>query len=71
MKKQPLHLIFLLKSNRLGLRMEGREDSCPGQADCPQCSLATKDGEARGRTLAVFSLLSSFPYSFTHSFIHL
>ena len=67
MKKQPRHLIFLLKSNRLGLRMEGGSDPVR-QADCPQCSLATKDGEARVRDLGCLLFFSLF-ISLIHSLI--
>lgn len=70
MKKQPRHLIFLLKSNRLGLCMEGGSDPVC-QADSPQRSLATKDGEAPVKDLGcllIFSL-SSFPL-LIHSFVH-
>lgn len=49
--------------------MEGGSDP-NRQADCPQCSLATKDGEARVKDLGCLLFFSSFPYSFTHSFIH-
>ena len=71
MKKQPRHLIFLLKSNRLGLCMEeGSDPVC--QADSPQRSLATKDGEAPVKDLGcllIFSLFISFTHSLIRSFI--
>ena len=61
---------FLVKSNRLGLRMEGGSDPIR-QADCPQCSLATKDGEARVKDLGCllfFSLFISLIHSLIRSF---
>lgn len=44
MKKQPRHLICLLKSHRLGLCTEAGSHPVR-KADSPQSSLATKDQE--------------------------
>lgn len=70
MKKQPRHLIFLLKSNRLGLPMEGGSDPVC-KADSPKRALATEDGEAPVKGLGcllVFSLFISFTHSLIRSF---